>query len=50
MADLKIYAEKFVTWCNDNWAAIVKFVDKVWDFLKDTIFKDDSIWATDGTK
>lgn len=50
MADLKKYAEKFVAWCNANWEAIVKFTDKLWQFLKDTILKDDSIWGTNASK
>lgn len=50
MADLKKYAEEFVAFCNKNWEAIVKFVDKVWAFLKDTIFKDDSPFATTASK
>lgn len=38
---------KVVNFLNANWAEFVKLVDKIWAFLKDTIFKDDSPWATD---
>ncbi len=40
---------KVVNFLNNNWAEFVTLVKKVWDFLKDTIFKDDSIWGNDAT-
>lgn len=36
---------KVVNFLNANWAEFVTLVQKVWQFLKDTILKDDSIWA-----
>ena len=39
---------KVANFLNANWAEFVKLVDKIWAFLKDTILKDDSIWATKG--
>lgn len=35
-----------VNFLNANWAKFVELVDKIWKFLKDTILKDDSIFAT----
>lgn len=29
-----------------NWESFVKLIDKLWAFLKETIFKDDSPFAT----
>ena len=29
----------------DNWTAIVKFFDALWNFAKNTVLKDDSIFA-----
>ncbi len=43
MADI---IAKVANFLNANWAEFVKLVDKIWAFLKDTILKDDSIWAT----
>lgn len=43
MADM---ITKVVNFLNANWAEFVKLVDKIWDFLKKTIFKDDSPFAT----
>ncbi len=37
---------KVVNFLNANWANFVKLVDKIWAFLKETILKDDSIFAT----
>lgn len=37
---------KVVNFLNNNWAEFVKLVDKIWAFLKDTILKDDSPFAT----
>ena len=37
---------KVVEFLNANWEEFVKIVDKIWKFLKDTILKDDSIFAT----
>lgn len=37
---------KVINTINANWADFVELVKKVWDFLKDTILKDDSPWAT----
>ena len=37
---------KVVNFLNAHWAEFVKLVDKIWKFLKDTILKDDSIFAT----
>ena len=37
---------KVLNFLNENWAEFVKLVDKIWKFLKDTILKDDSIFAT----
>ena len=37
---------KVVNFLNENWANFVKLVDKIWAFLKETILKDDSIFAT----
>lgn len=37
---------KVVNFLNANWAEFVTLVNKVWDFLKKTILKDDSIFAT----
>lgn len=43
MADAIAKVANFIT---ANWEAFVKLVDKIWQFLKDTILKDDSIFAT----
>ena len=37
---------KVVEFLNANWKEFVEIVDKIWKFLKDTILKDDSIFAT----
>lgn len=37
---------KVVNFLNANWKAFVELVDKIWAFLKETILKDDSIFAT----
>ena len=37
---------KVLNFLNANWANFVELVDKIWKFLKDTILKDDSIFAT----
>ncbi len=37
---------KVVNFLNANWAEFVELVQKVWQFLKDTVLKDDSIFAT----
>ncbi len=37
---------KVINFLNANWAEFVALVHKVWAFLKDTIFKDDSPFAT----
>ena len=37
---------KVVNFLNANWAKFVELVDKIWKFLKDTILKDDSPFAT----
>ena len=37
---------KVLNFLNKNWAEFVRIVDKIWKFLKDTILKDDSIFAT----
>ncbi len=43
MADAIARIGNFIT---ANWAEFVKLIDKLWAFLKDTIFKDDSPFAT----
>ena len=43
MADM---IAKVANFLNAHWADFVKLVDKIWAFLKDTILKDDSIFAT----
>ena len=43
MADI---ITKVVNFLNANWAEFVKIVDKIWAFLKETILKDDSPFAT----
>lgn len=40
---------KVVNFLNANWAEFVTLVQKVWQFLKDTILKDDSIWGNADT-
>lgn len=47
MADM---ITKVVNFLNKNWAEFVKLVDEIWKFLKDTIFKDDSPFATTASK
>lgn len=37
---------KLVNLINANWEDFVALVNKVWDFLKETVLKDDSIFAT----
>ena len=37
---------KVLNFLNANWAKFVELVDKIWKFIKDTILKDDSIFAT----
>ncbi len=43
MADAIAKVLNFIT---ANWEKFVKLVDEIWKFLKDTILKDDSIFAT----
>ncbi|MGN0468548.1 MAG: hypothetical protein ACI4GY_07495 [Acutalibacteraceae bacterium] len=33
------------TFLEENWAAIVAWFDKLWAFAKETVLKDDSIFA-----
>lgn len=47
MADMIAKVGNFIT---ANWEKFVKLVDEIWKFLKDTIFKDDSIWGTTASK
>lgn len=37
--------EGFIAFLNENWKAIVEFFDKLWAFAKETVLKDDSIFA-----
>ena len=43
MADAIAKVLNFIT---ANWEKFVKLVDEIWKFLKNTILKDDSIFAT----
>lgn len=45
MTDIIANVANFI---NANWEKFVKLVDEIWQFLKDTILKDDSIGATKG--
>ncbi len=47
MADMITKVGNFIT---ANWEKFVKLVDEIWKFLKDTIFKDDSPFATTASK
>lgn len=47
MADIIVKVGNFIT---ANWEKFVKLVDEIWKFLKDTIFKDDSPFATTASK
>ena len=49
MIDLTASWDNFIKFLNDNWKAIVEFFDKIWAFAKDTILKDDSIFADPDT-
>ena len=37
---------KVLNFLNAHWAEFVKLVDTIWKFIKATVFKDDSIFAT----
>lgn len=45
MIDLTASWDNFIAFLNENWKAIVEFFDKLWAFAKETVLKDDSIFA-----
>lgn len=49
MIDLNASWANFIAFLNENWKAIVEFFDKIWAFAKETILKDDSIFADPDT-